>query len=1100
MIELRQDFRCRTVLRTTTVFLFIFGGIGCGDECKTASDCGSMQQCVSGKCTASTETPVSTDETSAQQAVETDDSELLDNPADSDSSDVGEDTGELSTDSDVGDTGAPVGELRDGAVCETAADCMSGHCDGKLCCPAGICCPEPGDASACPEVLCKTRYCDGNYQCRYYDLPLGTAVVDEDASCDGDERCDGSGSCAEVTFCDSDAYKGTGAFSIQGDVLVESCRSSCTVDTHCKSGYECKASTCVVKQSGDDTGCISDADCSTGRCDTALGVCCASGQCCVSDASCGRYACNEETRMCNTVCRFDDEDVDEACSSLGSYHCDSGWCYDDLADGARWCDEDGDCASGYCDPGTSLCCAEGDCCQDDDDCDGTRCQVEQGAYCPETCAPDGMDDDTLCRPYYLCDDGVCVPGILENGEACDDNEMCLSGWCANGYCCDEGECCVAASDCTKDLLCNVSSCDGNHQCVYYAHACGAHDIDGGETCIEENRCDGYGNCVAVSECEGGFTGEVFVCDSGTVAIDCASSCESDNDCLDAYHCEEESCIPDLDPGETGCDNNRDCHDSHCNTVTQVCCVSGYCCEDDNDCAEIASSCDSQTHACRVNCESDDDCDALGNYHCKSGLCEPDLLNGDRFCLSAGECVSGYCDEDTGICCDEGTCCMSDSSCGGFACDEGFSCVTDCTGDDNLCADGWFCNLDVCEPRSPNGALCESDLDCASEHCDLESGVCCNGEGSCCVGDSDCEAENGCRTGFCTAAFSCEFVEKADGESCTDGLFCNGDERCMDGVCTMGASPCNESSTCIEVVCDEDIDDCLEIPVNAGEDCSEPLFCLGNVSMKCTETGICADSGTGEPPCEGEPENVCIEYVCSESERSCEETAKPDGTPCGDDPCEGETVCEEGECVRYGDLPCDDGDPCTTDSCTVSGGNAVCGESVPKADGELCEPDPCKGDGATCYFGNCVPAADRPCVDSNLCTVDVCESYDDYYECGSESREVRSAACGEQITVAGYEFSREIYAYSESCPDSYPGMEIAVAVSNATGTVTFLVAQTDPETVVEVLLLDDRCDPSSCTAHGTGSLAVPASVGQQVFVLEASGIAPPSTMEVSVTCE
>lgn len=1100
VITTHRGDKAVSTLAIVSALLVTFATAGCGEECKSEADCGDMQRCVSGKCAAIALTD-DTDEPPVlfSEVPKDTESERIEKTDGTDSSGAGDGGMDSDTTGEVGSDDL-FGNGRDGAPCGVGPDCASGYCQGNICCPSGKCCEQPGNAEGCPIEVCKTGYCDGNYQCRYFNLPVGRADQAGTTTCDGNHRCDGGGNCIDVAYCASAAYKGTGLFSVEGAAVAEGCRSSCLGDSHCNSGYACVGGVCAQQSAGSDTNCLKDSDCATGRCDLALHICCPSGQCCVSDETCGRYSCNGETRQCNTRCGSAEEDDETGCSSLGNYHCDNGWCYDDLVNGAKWCDEDADCLSGHCDKGSAMCCAQGECCNDDDDCDGTRCQVNVGNNCPDTCALEGVDDDTLCRENYLCRDGVCLSGALEDGEACAENDACASGRCENGYCCDEGECCASAEDCSGDSLCNVASCQANAQCIYYSLSCGAHDIDGAEICVGDNRCDGYGNCVAVAECEGGFVGDDFVCDAGTVAVDCNQACAGDNNCLDTYHCEDEACVEDLLQGESGCDNNRDCLEGHCNVETAVCCVSGYCCANDDECGDFLTDCDEETHSCRVSCGENADCEELGNYYCVSGVCEPVLLNGDRFCFANEECASGYCDASNGVCCTAGKCCLSDAGCGGFACDEAYSCVEDCTGDDNLCMDGWFCNLDVCEPQKPNGALCASDLDCASDHCDDASDVCCEGEGACCLNTSDCESDNRCLKGYCSAAFACVYDAKANGESCEDGLFCNGQERCSDGVCSTSAVPCGGGGFCLESVCDENLDECLDVPVNEGENCSEALFCIGNISMKCTEMGICADPGTGTPPCGGETANACTSLTCDENANTCRETAKVDGIPCSDDPCEGETACEGGECLLMGNPPCDDGNPCTTDECSVSEGSAVCGGHFEKDDGETCEYLPCMGENATCQAGYCIPAPERPCTDRNICTEDLCDAYGDEYECGLAARSVLQMACGEQLTIHSYEFSRELYAYNENCLGDFTGMEVAVAVNSAAGNLTFVVAETAPPTQIEILHLSNLCDTATCAAKGTGSLAVMATGAQQAFVLEAPGVAPPTTMEVSVTCE
>ena len=55
--------------------------------------------------------------------------------------------------------------------------------------------------------------------------------------------------------------------------------------------------------------------------------------------------------------------------------------------------------------------------------------------------------------------------------------------------------------------------------------------------------------------------------------------------------------------------------------------------------------------------------------------------------------------------------------------------------------------------------------------------------------------------------------------CDDGLFCNGAETCVDGVCQDGTNPCEEGQDC-----DEDSDVCVVEGCQTDDDCEEGQFC------------------------------------------------------------------------------------------------------------------------------------------------------------------------------------------------------------------------------------------------------------------------------------
>ena len=94
--------------------------------------------------------------------------------------------------------------------------------------------------------------------------------------------------------------------------------------------------------------------------------------------------------------------------------------------------------------------------------------------------------------------------------------------------------------------------------------------------------------------------------------------------------------------------------------------------------------------------------------------------------------------------------------------------------------------------------------------------------------------------------------------CDDGLFCNGEETCVDGECQAGTNPCSA-----EQECDEEYDECLnpaECEVDA--DCDDGLFCNGE------ETCLDGECFAGENPC-------LEDEICNEDEDACEEATVPE---------------------------------------------------------------------------------------------------------------------------------------------------------------------------------------------------------------------------------
>ena len=118
-------------------------------------------------------------------------------------------------------------------------------------------------------------------------------------------------------------------------------------------------------------------------------------------------------------------------------------------------------------------------------------------------------------------------------------------------------------------------------------------------------------------------------------------------------------------------------------------------------------------------------------------------------------------------------------------------------------------------------------------------------------------------------------------ACDDGLFCNGEERCVAGSCRSGSAPCDTDETCDE----------------ADNRCEPPQ--IGTPTPSCRFDSDC-DNGSF---------------------------------------CDGRETCRDGECVA-GTNPCDDGIACNgVETCSPAAGlvDHVCrpGES-PCADGRVCD--------------------------------------------------------------------------------------------------------------------------------------------------------------------
>ncbi|MDD5307887.1 MAG: hypothetical protein PHU25_11255 [Deltaproteobacteria bacterium] len=1086
---------------------------GCA-ECAKDADCAQGKVCSSGECKAGPPADAGKDASDTSDTSDTSDASDTGTGTGTDtgidtgtSTDTGTDT-EADAGADAGtDTGAQ--PLADGAACGGDTECKSGHCGGGFCCKEGECCGTPGTPTDCDETLCVQRFCDGNFECHYYNMACGALDLSDGLLCQGASRCNAEGGCATLSGC-TGAYAGSETYVCEAGGVAEECFVACTDENQCNAGYRCTGDDCLPKLDNGSKGCEQNQDCESGHCYAPTQSCCDFGICCSQDADCAPWGCNESIWVCLDSCTVGGLDEDSACAT-GS-HCDSGWCVENLRNGAYYCDEASDCSSTYCDVSNGICCVGGHCCTDNEDCDGFTCDKLGGFICVENCAPQGPDNDALCDEGFHCESGACVESY-ENGSECERGGQCESAHCGDGFCCAQGECCFAASDCDRST-CVTRTCDGNKECTYYNMGCGSADLSDGGTCSSGSLCDGFEGCVAVAACTTGYMPDGdYSCSQGSVHETCKTTCTGDGDCVFDWHCDSPSCLPDLADGEDTCDSNLDCASGNCNVFTGVCCDSGYCCNDNGQCSGLADLCETATWSCVTSCDSggsDDDalCAPLGDFHCDEGVCMADLGSGEGACNESSDCVSGYCDAAAGICCDAGTCCADDLGCDGFLCDPVlFHCGDDCnplgTEDDGLCVSGYHCDGHACVPDLPDGESgCDESSDCESGKCTVATGVCCTGAGTCCNDEGQCSDGNPCTTDTCGAGFHCSSSAKGDGELCSDGVFCNGNERCYGGVCTPGSSPCGYlEGLCRVVSCNESGRSCSMTPSDEGEDCSEPLWCLGGEKMVCSG-GACVDPGTGTPPCTGSTGAPCTVYDCNENDQLCDEVPGQDGISCNDsDPCNGEDLCEDGACAHGGN-PCEDGNPCTADECTDVDGGPECGAHTPRPDLDPCDDGLCAGYDAFCVAGSCIPGETRPCNDGNACNTESCAIVGGVAECSPPGAVTPAAiSCGGSVELIGDDFgARDYYEYNATCAGELPGKEALIAVNMAlAGNATITVSGATPAMDVDIMYMGDACDPLTCLATGTNALAVTLPAGASSFVLEGGDGLPPESLTVQVSC-
>ncbi len=134
--------------------------------------------------------------------------------------------------------------------------------------------------------------------------------------------------------------------------------------------------------------------------------------------------------------------------------------------------------------------------------------------------------------------------------------------------------------------------------------------------------------------------------------------------------------------------------------------------------------------------------------------------------------------------------------------------------------------------------------------------------------------------------------------CDDGLFCNGVDVLVGGVCEPGVPPdCSLlADDCNDGVCNEAADACEAQPANEGFACDD-----GDL---CTEGDSCTSGVCGSTPVDCSfLDDPCNLGTCDAATGLCEALPANEGGSCDDGAfCNGTDTCNAGVCVSTGD-PC-----------------------------------------------------------------------------------------------------------------------------------------------------------------------------------------------------
>ncbi len=327
---------------------------------------------------------------------------------------------------------------------------------------------------------------------------------------------------------------------------------------------------------------------------------------------------------------------------------------------------------------------------------------------------------------------------------------------------------------------------------------------------------------------------------------------------------------------------------------------------------------------------------------------------DADCTSANGCATAGC---------QGGKCVSVAKTNGSACDDGNACTTE-----DACQSG------ACLPGA--ATVCDDTNPCTTDSCDPKTGcaylantVACSDGSACSVGDSclagvckpgpapDCSDGNPCTVDACDVNAGC--THTAGAIACSDGNACTIGDACSAGTCLPGSpTACDDGNPCTTDSCDPTVVSAAKACVNTGNSlaCSDGDVCtLGDTCQQAAcQAGKALACSDGNP---------CTDDAC-DSKSGCTFTAN--SVACNDqNVCTLEDVCKGGQCVPGKPSVCEDGNPCTSETCDSGQGCKNVGNTLPCDDGDACSQ------GDACTNGACAGGKAIACNDSNPCTDDSC---------------------------------------------------------------------------------------------------------------------------------